>query len=71
MAHFIGKVQGNRGVASRLGSVSSGIEATINGWNLGIEVIARVEEGKDVFLVYKTSGSNGHKQSEFIGKFVE
>ena len=36
--------------------------AHVRGWNLGIEINAfTTEEGKQVFEVYKTSGSNGSR----------
>lgn len=47
MAHFIGYVQGARGEASRLGSKSSGIDATGRGWNIGGSVMLRSNESKD------------------------
>jgi hypothetical protein len=68
MARFRGTVQGNKGGASRLGSPKSGLTVTCDGWNLGIEVHASVDEnGKDVFTVYKTGGSNGSVK-QLIGK---
>lgn len=71
MAHFRGTLQGQRGEASRLGSAKTGLEAHINGWNKGIEVRAYVDEksGEDKFIVWLTSGSNGHTQSREIGEY--
>jgi len=59
MANFRAVIQGQRGQASRLGSKSSGITASVNGWHLGVEVIAYhdKETGRDIFRVYKTEGS--------------
>lgn len=61
MAHFRATIQGNRGVASRLGSEGSGITAVINGWDSGIIVEGWYDKklGIDVFCVTKTGGSNG------------
>ena len=72
MAHFIGFIQGCRGEASRLGSISSGIHATINGWNLGVKVTMHYdkESGKDVAIVTLTAGSNGMLDSKCIGRFT-
>ncbi len=36
MAALIGKVSGSRGIASRLGTVSSGISSRLETWNGGI-----------------------------------
>ena len=36
--------------------------AHVRGWNLGVEINAyTTEEGKQVYEVYKTSGSNGSR----------
>lgn len=60
MARFRAVIKGNRGAASRLGTKSSGIRADVNGWNVGVCVIASVDSrGNDVIRVYRTGGSNG------------
>jgi hypothetical protein len=59
MAQFMGTVRGNRGKISRLGSKSSGLRTTCNGWSKGIEVFAEHFNGRDVFEVFETGGSNG------------
>ncbi len=59
MAQFRGTLQGQRGGASRLGSKSSGLYVTANGWDAGVKVTAVHEDGRDVFYVYQTGGSNG------------
>ena len=63
MAQFRGTVGGNRGAASRLGTKSSGLTTTCNGWDDGVTVHAHYdeEEGEDVFEIYVTGGSNGRK----------
>lgn len=63
MAHFRATIQGNRGKASRLGTKKSGIVATVNGWNVGVDVVIKHNEetGKDVITVIPTSGSNHSK----------
>lgn len=59
MARFRGTVKGQRGEASRLGGPTSGIHATINGWNFGIEVRGYVDgNDKDTFSIHLTGGSN-------------
>ena len=57
MAHFMAKVRGRRGQASRLGDKASGIETKANGWHSGIRVEAHHRDGKDVFRVFATAGS--------------
>lgn len=71
MARFIATVQGQAGSASRLGSERSGIEAHPRGWNVGVEVIGYVEDGRDVFHVYATGGSNAASSRKLIGTVTE
>ena len=68
MARFRATIEGNRGMASRLGTPASGITANINGWDSGIRVIAFVDEetGKDRFLVAVTGGSKDPSYKEVI-----
>jgi hypothetical protein len=71
MAQFRATVQGQRGEASRLGSKSSGLVVRANGWNIGVKVIAAHHNGKDVFRVVKTGGSNAGWKEEVIAEFSE
>lgn len=67
MAHFIGYVQGNRNIVSRLGHASSGIRAQAQGWDVGIKISGGVDDnGNDVFHVYATKGSSGGIGSHLI-----
>lgn len=66
MAQFIAEIQGNRGMASRLGSKMSGIFGHIRGWNTGIRVDGVFDDNEDKFYVYATSGSNGHRSDTLI-----
>lgn len=67
MSRFYGSMQGNRGEATRQGTAKSGISAHIRGWNIGISVECHIDEnGHDVCIAYKTSGSNDHVSSEHI-----
>lgn len=59
MARFRGTVQGNRGEASRLGHVTTGLSVTARGWSTGVDVECKVENNKDVFYVYKVNPSQG------------
>ena len=68
MAQYRATIQGQRGQASRLGGKSSGMSASVNGWNSGIDVWVHYDEEKDedVFTVYKTGGSNHGQAREII-----
>jgi hypothetical protein len=59
MAHFYGDLQGNRGQTTRCGAKSSGIDAHLRGWNIGVQVTVQHEDGHDTVYVYRTCGSNG------------
>lgn len=76
MARFRAVIRGQRGEASRLGSKLSGISASVNGWNAGVKVNARVSttnaQGRevsdyDVFEIYVTGGSNGGFSDLHVG----
>ena len=60
MAHFRATIQGNRGEASRLGSKSFGIKATVNGWDIGTSIYAEYSDilQSDIIKVNFTGGSN-------------
>ena len=72
MARFLGTVQGQRGAASRLGSVKSGLAGKVNGWNVGVRVEARVgSRGLDELTVYATGGSQARGSAVAIGTLEE
>jgi hypothetical protein len=71
MARYRGTVAGSRGDASRLGTAASGLRVTCNGWKSGVCIIARDDNGDDVFDVYMTAGSDGTGRKVFIGRIVE
>lgn len=58
MARFYASIKGNRGPASRCGSVSSGIRGHIRGLDRGVEVNIFDRYGEDVIQIYLTGGSN-------------
>ena len=71
MAHFRGTVQGGRTAASRLGHKTTGLTSKTNGWNSGVTVRASVDDdGRDVFRVYRTGGSNAASADRYVGKVV-
>lgn len=72
MAQFRAVIRGQRGEASRLGSKSSGIVAHVDGWNAGVTVHAEVDmQGRDVFTVYRTAGSNGYRTRRVLATFAD
>ena len=49
MAHFTGRLEGNKGEATRCGSKKSGIRAAIRSWNNDILAVLSIDSnGKDV-----------------------
>ena len=72
MAHFIGKIQGVRGQASRFGTKQSGLTAIANGWNCGgfIEVIYDEKTGEDVVCFFVSGGSN-NSSTRAVGRFSQ
>jgi len=67
MAQFIAEIKGSRGSVTRLGSKKSGIWASVNGWRSGVDVIAETDaNGRDLFKVYKTGGSNGAFSAKLV-----
>tara|TARA_R100001015_G_C4633828_1_gene199309 strand:- start:3246 stop:3512 length:267 start_codon:yes stop_codon:yes gene_type:complete len=72
MAQYRGTIQGNRGEASRLGTKSSGLTMTSNGWESGIKVRAYfdAESNKDWFIVWSTGGSNARTGNRLLGVFT-
>jgi hypothetical protein len=72
MAQFRATIEGQRGATSRLGSKKSGLYVNVNGWHDGVKVTAYYDAAtdSDVFQVFATGGSNGAKESLFVGKIV-
>ena len=58
MAQFYADIQGNRGMATRMGTKKSGMSAHIRGWHVGVSVRIWHEDGKDVIQVTETGGSS-------------
>lgn len=68
MAHFIARIKGNRGEASRLGTEKSSLNAEVNGWNLGCRLLIEHKNGEDILHISITKGSNnlsGYKNFSF------
>ena len=60
MAHFRSTCTGHRGEASRLGTKSSGMRTTCNGWNIGATVEASYSDElqSDVIRISINHGSS-------------
>jgi hypothetical protein len=72
MAQFYADIQGNRGVATRMGTKASGISGHVRGWNVGCRVWCYHdnEEGVDKVSIQLTSGSKGYKSPKCLGTFT-
>ena len=58
MGQFFGVLDGTgKYPVGRQGTEKTGLKATVNGWNTGIRIEARVDEGRDKFDIYLTHGS--------------
>lgn len=72
MARFRATIHGNRGLSSRLGTAKSGMISKVNGWNIGVKIIAFVgEDGNDRIEIYKTGGSNMATKDKLIHTVTE
>lgn len=73
MSRFYASIQGTRGEATRQGTPKSGISGHVRGWEVGVEVVGFINTttGKDMFQVYRTSGSGGAGHNELIATIEE
>lgn len=69
MAQFYASIQGNRGMATRMGTKNSGLSGHVRGWNVGARVEMVHIDGQDVCRIYKTKGSTGRWSDELISEF--
>lgn len=68
MSRLYGSLKGQAAKAvTRRGSVASGIESHVSGWDVGVQVVGRCDLMADVFDVFATSGSNQSTARTFIG----
>jgi hypothetical protein len=72
MAHFYGIIHGNRGEASRCGTKTSGLFASINSWGIGCDVVIEYDPVRrlDVVTVWKTNGSSSDRGRRRIARFT-
>jgi hypothetical protein len=70
VAHFYGKVQGNRGEATRTGSKNSGMSSSAMGWDLGGTVVMDYNPDLDTDVVkFYTTRDNG-RLSSLVASFA-
>ena len=71
MSHFYASIEGNRGIATRCGTKSSGIQGHIRGWGVGARVRVDYDEktDSDIVRVYRTGGSRGYGNDKLIAEF--
>jgi hypothetical protein len=71
MSKWYAEIKGNRGLASRQGTVKSGIWSHTRTWDIGIEVTCGDEDDKDAIYVQLTYGSNGYsRRANFVPSTV-
>ena len=59
MSHFHADLTGSTQQITRTGTKNSGIRAHIRGWNIGVRIILKHVEGRDILEVWETTGSRG------------
>ena len=72
MAQYYAQIQGNRGMASRMGSKASGMWGHLRGWSIGVMVYIDRDEAtdKDVVSIHITGGSHDSSTKKFLGRWV-
>ena len=60
MAHFRSTIQALGKEKSLCGS-KDGMVIRVNGWGNGVKIVASHENGKDIFRVYSTNGSDKNR----------
>ncbi len=74
MAHFYGTMSGGSSRAyTKRGHKTNGIQATVEGYNSGVEVACFYDAGlsRDIFVVRITEGTNGPSNYKTVGKVIE
>lgn len=69
MSQFYASIQGQaKTEATRTGTASSGISGHVRGWDLGVHTFGyTVADGKELYAVEVTHGSNGRGSNVPIG----
>jgi hypothetical protein len=71
VSKFRAVIKGERGTASKYGSIASGIFAWLYSWRNGLRVIGSYQKGEDVFEVFGTAGEIGGRKDVHIGTWRE
>lgn len=70
MAHFYARIKGTRGEATRCGDKNNGMIASVDGWNIGVDIEAVHDEKTncDTIIVTENGGSNhaNHQRRQFV-----
>lgn len=72
MAHFYSRITSKNTTHTKAGNKRDGMYATLNGWNIGVEVALSYNSitDKDEVRIYKTGGSNNSTR-ELIAEVKE
>ena len=72
MAYFYGRMKGRTTDITRTGTSSSGIEAHLQGWDIGIKVRLYYDRNlrKDVVEVFETDGPDGNVKVKYVSETV-
>ncbi len=71
MSHFYGEMFGSaKNPATMRGHKTTGLEAHLRGWNIGVKVILQNNNGVDEIYLYKTGGSND-PSGKFLGVLTD
>lgn len=68
MSHFYGTVSGSRGMATRMGSKTSGLRVNAAGWGGSINVQLQEDYGKDTYTVSLVPWQGSGGQSRVIAE---
>lgn len=71
MSHFYGKLQGNKGEATRCGTRNSGLLAAANGRDIGGVVRAIEHDNQDVMWFTLTGGSKGGSRQWSVAEITQ
>ena len=72
MSHFYGEMFGSaKNPATMRGHKTTGLDAHIRGWNIGIHVMLKNNNGVDEVYLYKTGGTNGNGRAVLLGILSE
>ena len=67
MSRFYGSLKGSaKTTVTRRGHASSGLEAHVRGWDIGVRAECAAIGGKDAIYLYTTGGSNEPERRDLI-----